>query len=101
MKTLIKIAYVIGWVALSLCYFSCTPTHYVVDTTPYEEQINSNPSEVIIKHEHVKEVGGFQFEGGAIIETDRGRFDISERGVSGKVLIDLREAPRSNSEGGK
>ena len=88
--------------ALVAILASCTPTAYEVDVRPYAEQVKASPSEVLIKPEHVKEIGaGFSFEGGAVIETERGRFDISERGVQGQVLIDLRDAPKSNSQGGK
>ena len=88
-------------IALAAILASCTPTGYIVDTTPYMEAIEANPAEVIMKPEDVKEVGGFQFEGGLAIESERGRVNISERGVSGEVVIDLRDAPISAIEGGK
>jgi hypothetical protein len=101
MKTIKTIAHIISLVVLSLCYYSCTPTHYVVDTTPYVDQINSNPSEVVAKPEHVTPVGGFKLEAGAILRTDKGDINISDSGVSGDVVIDLRNAPGSALRGGK
>ena len=80
---------------------SCTPTGYIVDTTPYNDAIIDNPEAVIMKPEDVQEVGGFQFEGGAIIETNEGRINLSESGVRGEVVIDLRDAPQSAITGGK
>jgi hypothetical protein len=80
---------------------SCTPTAYEVDVRPYAEQVKANPSEVLIKPEHVKEIGGFQLEAGVEIESEYGAVNISERGVSTNLLVDLRDAPKSNSHGGK
>ena len=69
---------------------SCTPQSYIVDTTPYSDQIATNPAKVIVNPEHVTEVGGFQAEFGARVRTDQGDIDISDQGVSGEVVIDLR-----------
>ena len=88
-------------IALVALLASCTPTAYVVDTTPYTEQILASPSEVVVKPEHVESVGGFSFEGGISAETENGRITVSESGVRGEILIDLRDAPRSYSDGGK
>ena len=70
---------------------SCTPTvAYQVDTRPYADQIETNPETVVVQPEHVTEVGGFQAEFGARLLTDAGEIDISDGGVSGDVVIDLR-----------
>ena len=71
-------------------FSSCTPHSYIVDTTPYVDQIASNPDQVIISPEDVTEVGGFQSEFGATVRTDQGDIDISDQGISGNVIIDLR-----------
>lgn len=75
---------------LVLSQASCTPTAYQVNTVPYAKQIAANPESVVVQPEHVTEVGGFQAEFGAKLLTDQGEIDISDGGVSGDVVIDLR-----------
>ena len=76
--------------ALAALLSSCTPQSYIVDTTTYVDQIAANPTQVVVAPEHVTEVGGFQTEFGARILTDEGDIDISDQGLSGEVVIDLR-----------
>lgn len=79
---------VCGILAVSLP--SCTPTMYEVDTTTYVDEIKSNPSSVMVKPEHVKEIGGFQGDFGVRAITDYGEVDLSPDGLRGDVVIDLR-----------
>ncbi len=78
----------LGFIGLSLT--SCTPTAYQVNTLPYAEQIENSPESVMVKSEHVTPIGGFQAEFGARVLTDQGEIDVSDRGVSGTVVVDLR-----------
>lgn len=82
--------------ALCVTQLSCSPgalggaTAYRVNTVPYSEQIGARPDAVVIDAEDVEPIGGFSFKAGAKVITDAGEFDISEAGVSGEVVIDLR-----------
>ena len=80
----------VGLAFIGLGLTSCTPTAYQVNTAPYALQIETNPEAVIVQPEDVIEVGGFQAEFGAKLLTDQGEIDISDRGVSGDVVVDLR-----------
>jgi hypothetical protein len=87
MKNVISgIALIITALGLS----SCTPASYQIDLTTYEKAIETNPSAVMVAPEHVTEVGGLQISGGAKIITDQGELDISETGIDGTVVVDLR-----------
>lgn len=76
--------------AVTAILASCTPTHYVVNTVPYEDQIKSKPSEVVIKVDDITPVGGFNLEAGATLRTEQGDINISDSGVSTDLVIDLR-----------
>tara|TARA_R110001599_G_scaffold128079_1_gene301691 strand:- start:987 stop:1277 length:291 start_codon:yes stop_codon:yes gene_type:complete len=93
---LIHTATIITIAALAAC---TQPTHYVVDTTPYAEQIKSNPSEVVAKPEHVTPVGSLKIKGGVTVRTDQGEITLSESGLSGGLLIDRRTPPVSGTAG--
>lgn len=87
----------VGLLLLSLCMLSLSscadmlkPQSYLVDTTPYSAAIAANPAQVVIDPSNVEPIGGFQAEFGARLLTDLGAIDISDRGVSGDVVIDLR-----------
>jgi hypothetical protein len=74
----------------SVAFISCVPASYQIDLTTYEDQIKTNPSAVVVAPEHVTEIGGIQISGGAKIITDQGELDISENGIDGTVVVDLR-----------
>ena len=76
--------------SLSSCADMLKPQSYLVDTTPYSAAIAANPAQVVIDPSNVEPIGGFQAEFGARLLTDLGAIDISDRGVSGDVVIDLR-----------
>ena len=72
------------------CLISCTPTSYQVNTIGYETQIQTTPGAVVFKPQDVTPIGGFEFTGGATVVTDQGEFTLSESGLDGKVVVDLR-----------
>ena len=78
---------------IGLCattFIACTPTAYQVDLTNYETQVQTTPEAVVIQAEDVTPIGGFKVEGGAKIITDEGTIDITESGLTGEVVVDLR-----------
>ena len=77
----------------SFMFTSCggmNPQSYSVNTEPYKKAIEANPEAVTMKPEHVTPIGGFQASFGATVQTDQGEFNVSESGLSGNVVVDLR-----------
>ena len=77
-------------IIIAACISSCVPASYQIDLTTYEDAIQTNPAAVMVAPEHVTEIGGFQVSGGAKIITDQGEIDLSETGIDGTVVVDLR-----------
>jgi hypothetical protein len=90
MKTAFLISLTVVLSIFTLGLSSCVPASYQIDLTSYEDQIEATPSAVMVAPEHVTEIGGFQVSGGAKIITDQGELDISETGIEGTVVVDLR-----------
>jgi hypothetical protein len=96
-KPILKSAGVLKLLIVCLCsvvFISCVnkPDSYMVDLTGYEKQAATTPEAVLLPPEAVTPIGGtsFTFTGGAKIITDQGEIDISETGIDGTVVVDLR-----------
>ena len=71
-------------------FTSCGAQSYNVNAEPYLDAIKANPKSVVMQPEDVTPNGGFQASFGATVQTDQGEFNVSESGISGNVLVDLR-----------
>ena len=65
---------------------------YEVDTRTYEDQIKTHPEKVTVGAEHVRPIGGYNFQisGGAKVIGDGYEIDLTETGIDGTVVVDLR-----------
>lgn len=74
---------------LCLTFVSCAAKEYLVDTSPYTNQIAVDPTKVVMSNKHVKPLETFQFEGSVSVETDYGNIGVGKDGINSELVVDL------------
>lgn len=65
-------------------------TAYRINTLPYQAKDRTIDDVVVVDAEDVEVIGGFSVNAGAKLLTDHGVVDISDKGINGEVVIDVR-----------